>query len=95
MELYFESAATILTLITLGKYLEEKSKGKTTEAIKKLVDLTPKKATVERNGRETEVPVEEVAAGDIVTVRRSDIPSMVLLREARQTNALTGKHTCR
>lgn len=68
-ELYFESSATILTLITFGKYLEEKSKGKTTEAIKKLIDLTPKKATVERYGRETEVPVEEVAAGDIVTVR--------------------------
>lgn len=95
MELYFESAATILTLITLGKYLEEKSKGKTTEAIKKLVDLTPKKATVERNGRETEVPVEEVAAGDIVTVRPGQsIPVDGIVVEgsaAVDQSALTGE----
>ena len=69
MDLYFESAAMILALITLGKYLETKSKGKTSEAITKLIDLAPKTATVERDGREQTIPVEEVAAGDIVVVR--------------------------
>ena len=69
MDLYFESAAMILALITLGKYLETKSKGKTSEAITKLMDLAPKKATVERGGAETTIPVEEVAVGDIVLVR--------------------------
>lgn len=69
MDLYFESAAMILALITLGKYLETKSKGKTSEAITKLIDLAPKTAAVERDGQEFTVPVEEVAAGDIVVVR--------------------------
>lgn len=69
MDLYFESAATILTLITVGKYLETKSKGKTSQAISKLMDLAPKVATVERNGLEIEVPVEEVLVGDIVIVK--------------------------
>lgn len=69
MELYFESAAMILTLITVGKYMETRSKGKTSEAISKLMDLTPKMATVLRNGNETEIPVEQVIAGDIVIVR--------------------------
>lgn len=67
--LYFESAGTILTLITLGKYLEARSKGKTSEAIKKLMDIAPKTALVERNGAEMEIPVEQVAVGDIVVVR--------------------------
>lgn len=67
--LYFESAGTILTLITLGKYLEARSKGKTSEAITKLMDLAPKAAVVERGGKETEVPVDQVAVGDIVLVR--------------------------
>jgi P-type Cu+ transporter len=67
--LYFESAGTILTLITLGKYLEARSKGKTSEAITKLVQLAPKTATVERDGEETEIPVEQVKVGDIVVVR--------------------------
>jgi Cu+-exporting ATPase len=67
--LYFESAGTILTLITLGKYLEARSKGKTSEAITKLVQLAPKTATVERDGNETEIPVEQVKVGDIVVVR--------------------------
>ena len=66
MELYFESAAMILTLITVGKYMETRSKGKTSEAISKLMDLAPKMATVLRNGNETEIPVEQVIAGDIV-----------------------------
>ncbi len=69
MELYFESAAMILTLITVGKYMETCSKGKTSEAISKLMDLAPKMATVLRNGNETEIPVEQVIAGDIVIVR--------------------------
>lgn len=67
--LYFESAGTILTLITLGKYLEARSKGKTSEAITKLVQLAPKTATVERDGEEKEIPVEQVKVGDIVVVR--------------------------
>lgn len=69
MDLYFESAATILTLITLGKYLEAKSKGKTSEAISKLMDLAPQTALVYRNDREIEVPVEEVILGDVVIVK--------------------------
>ena len=59
----------ILALITVGKYLETRSKGKTSEAITKLLDLAPKTAVVERNGQETEIPVEQVQAGDIVVVR--------------------------
>lgn len=69
MDLYFESAAMILALITLGKFLETKSKGKTSEAIQKLIDLAPKTAFVERNGQVVEVPVEEVKAGDIVQIK--------------------------
>lgn len=69
MDLYFETSAMILTLITLGKYLETKSKGKTSEAISKLVDLAPKTATVLRNHKEVVIPVEEVQLGDIVCVK--------------------------
>lgn len=69
MEVYFESAGTILTLITLGKYLEARSKGKTSEAITKLMDLAPKTAVVEREGMEETIGVEEVEIGDIVLVR--------------------------
>ena len=69
MDLYFESAATILTLITVGKLLEARSKGKTSEAIEKLLDLSPKTATVIRGETEQEIPVEEVLVGDIVIVR--------------------------
>ena len=69
MDLYFESAGMILTLITLGKYLETRSKGKTGQAIARLIDLAPKTATVLRDGREVEVPVEEVAVGDRIVVR--------------------------
>ena len=68
-QLYFEGAAVILALITLGKYMEAVSKGKTSEAIKKLMDLAPKQAAVIRDGVETLVPVDEVEAGDIVVVR--------------------------
>lgn len=69
MDLYFESAATILALITLGKFLETKSKGKTSEAISRLMDLAPETALVLRNGVETEVPVEEVQVGDTFFVK--------------------------
>ena len=69
MDLYFESAAMILALITLGKFLETRSKGKTGEAIRRLMDLRPQTATVERDGREETVPLEQVAVGDIVLVR--------------------------
>lgn len=68
-DLYFESAAMILALITVGKFLETRSKGKTSEAITKLMDLAPKTAVVERDGKETEIPVEQVQAGDILVVR--------------------------
>ncbi|HEM3705638.1 TPA: copper-translocating P-type ATPase, partial [Streptococcus suis] len=68
-ELYFESAAVILTLITLGKYFEARAKGQTSEAIKKLMDLAPKTAQVLRNGQEIQVPIEDVVVGDQVIVR--------------------------
>ena len=69
MELYFESAGMILTLITLGKYFEARSKGKTSEAIEKLMDLAPDEATVVRDGAEITIPVEQMMVGDIVAVR--------------------------
>ena len=68
-EFYFESAAMILALITLGKMLEARSKGKTTDALKSLMKLAPKTATVERNGAEMTVPIEQVAKGDVFLVR--------------------------
>ena len=70
MNLYFESAAMILTLITLGKFMETRSKGKTSEAISKLMDLAPKTATVERNGVEEETAIENIIVGDIIIVRQ-------------------------
>lgn len=69
MELYFEGAAMILTLITLGKYLEAKSKGKTSEAIEKLMNLTPKKALLWVDGKEEEVFVEDVRQGDLLVLK--------------------------
>ena len=69
MDLYFESAGMILTLITLGKFLETRSKGKTSQAISRLMDLAPKTAVALRDGREVELPVEEVAVGDLLLVR--------------------------
>lgn len=74
-DLYFESAAMILALITVGKTLEAYSKGKTTNALKSLMDLSPKTAVVLKNGVETTVPVEEVALGDIVVIKAgSSVP---------------------
>lgn len=69
MDLYFESAGTILTLITLGKYLEARAKAKTSEAVSKLMELAPKTAIVVRNAVEIEVPVSEVVVGDIIRVK--------------------------
>ena len=69
MDLYFESAGMIVTLITLGKYLESRSKKKTSKAIEKLVALAPKEAEIERNGQVMTVPVEQLVVGDIVIIR--------------------------
>ncbi|NCC07677.1 MAG: heavy metal translocating P-type ATPase [Clostridia bacterium] len=95
MDLYFESAAMILALITLGKYLEAKSKGKTSEAVEKLVNLAPKTATVERNGNEQIIPIDEVAAGDIVVVRPGQsVPVDGVITEGQSSldeAALTGE----
>lgn len=69
MNLYYESCGTILTLITVGKYLESKSKRKTSDAVSKLVNLAPKTAIVLRNGSETEIPASEIAVGDIFILK--------------------------
>ncbi len=73
MQLYFESAGTILTLVRLGKTLEHRAKAKTTDAIKRLVALTPDVATVLRNGEEVPVPVSQLGVGDAVVVKRGEI----------------------
>ncbi len=72
MDLYFESAAMILTLITLGKYFEARAKGKTTDAIAKLMDLAPKEATRLVEGREERIGIDEVREGDILAVRAGE-----------------------
>ncbi len=69
MDLYFESAAMIVTLITLGKFLEARSKGKTGQAIARLMDLSPKTATVLRDGQEVTIPTQEVQVGDLLLIR--------------------------
>ena len=69
MDLYFESAAMIVTLITLGKFLEARSKGKTGQAIARLMDLSPKTATVLRDGQEVSIPTQEVQVGDLLLIR--------------------------
>ena len=69
MSLYYEAAVTILALITLGKYLEAISKGKTSQAIKKLMGLAPKTATIVRDGKELGIPIDEVIVGDIIIVK--------------------------
>lgn len=75
-DLYFESAVMILALINIGKYLEARSKGKTSEAIQKLIDLAPKTAMVERNGQVVEIAAEDVVQGDILQVKPgSSIPA--------------------
>ena len=93
--LYFESAAMILTLITLGKFLETHAKGRTGDAIRALMDLSPKTAQVRRDGEIREVPVEEVRLGDIVIVRSGGaIPVDGTVTEGRGSvdqSALTGE----
>ena len=94
-ELYFESAAMILTLITLGKLLEARAKGKTTDALQSLLALSPKTATVVRDGKELSIPVEQVRAGDVFLVRPAQsIPvDGVVLEGSSAVNeaALTGE----
>ena len=93
--LYFESAAMILTLISLGKFLESRAKGKTGDAIRALMDLRPETATVLRDGEEVTVPAEEVRVGDVVIVRsggRIPVDGTVLEgRGAVDQSALTGE----
>lgn len=95
MDLYFESSAMILALITLGKFLETKSKGKTSEAITKLLHLAPKTATVIRNGEEQEIPVEEVVVGDRIVIKPGQsIPVDGVIIEGSSSvdqSALTGE----
>ena len=94
-EFYFESAAMILTLITVGKMLEARSKGKTTDALKSLMKLAPKTATILREKREMEVPIEQVCRGDIFLVRPGEnIPVDGIVLEgmsAVNESALTGE----
>ena len=95
MDLYFESAGMILTLITLGKFLETRSKGKTSQAITRLMDLAPKTARVLRDGQEVEIPVEEVRVGERIVVRPGQsIPVDGVIVEGGSTldeSALTGE----
>lgn len=72
MNLYYESSATILTLITFGKYLEAITKGKTSKAIRKLIDLSPKFALIEKNGEEIEIKIEDVRVDDILIVKSGE-----------------------
>ena len=95
MDLYFESAGMILTLITMGKFLETRSKGKTSQAIARLMALTPQTARVLRDGKEEEIPVEQVRVGDRVVVRPGQsIPVdgvIVQGHSAVDESALTGE----
>lgn len=94
-ELYFESSAMILTLITVGKMLEARSKGKTTDAIKGLIKLAPKTAVIVKNGTETQIPIEQVKKGDIFVVRPGEnIPVdgvIISGNSAVNESALTGE----
>ena len=93
--LYYESAAVILTLITLGKYLEARAKGRTSEAIAKLVELAPESVTVMRNGMEIVVPAADVAVGDEIVVRpgeRLAVDGILLTgQSAIDESAITGE----
>ncbi len=95
MDLYFESAAMILTLITFGKYMESRSKGKTSAAITRLMDLSPKTARRLADGVETEIPVEDVRSGDILVVRQGErVPVDGVILEghaAIDESAITGE----
>lgn len=93
--LYFESASMILTLVTVGKFLEERSKSKTNSAVAKLIDLSPKTATVIRNGKETTVNAEEIVVGDLILIRPGEkIPVDGTITEGASSvdqSALTGE----
>ena len=93
--LYFESAGMIVTLITVGKYLESKSKGKTSEAIEKLMDLAPKQATVLRDNKESIIPVEELIVGDEIIIRPGEhIPADGIILSGASSideSAITGE----
>ncbi|MBQ5862962.1 MAG: copper-translocating P-type ATPase, partial [Peptococcaceae bacterium] len=93
--LYFESSVMILALITIGKYLETRSKGKTSEALTHLMDMAPKTATIERNGTQLEVPVEQVMIGDTVLVKPGQrIPVDGIITEGHTSidqSAITGE----
>ena len=95
MDLYFESAGMILTLITLGKTLEARAKGKTSDAITKLMNLAPKTATIERDGQEVVIPVEEVQAGETLIVKAGEsVPVDGIVIEGSSSvdeSALTGE----
>ena len=95
MDLYFESSVMILTLITLGKFLETRSRRKTSEAISRLTELAPETAVVERNGVETEIPIEELNVGDIVIVKPgARIPADGIIVDGNSSvdeSALTGE----
>lgn len=97
MNLYFDSASMILTLITLGKYFEARAKGKTTGAIESLMNLAPKNATVLRDGVEAEIPADQVCVGDILVVRSGEsIPVDGVVLEGSATvdeSAITGEST--
>ncbi len=94
-DLYFEASGMILTLISLGKFLEARSRGKTTEAISKLLNLAPKEATVLRDGAEVRIPAEQVAVGDILVVRAGEaiaVDGVILSGHgAIDASALTGE----
>ena len=94
-DLYFEGAGTILTLITLGKFFEARAKGRTSDAINKLMNLAPKKATVVRDGVETIIPAEEVEKGDILIVKAGEsVPVDGVLLEGTGSvdeSAITGE----
>ena len=93
--LYFESAGMIVTLITVGKYLEARAKGQTSRALEKLMDLAPKQATVMRGGRELVIPAEELVAGDEIVVRPGErIPADGMVISGRTSvdeSAITGE----
>lgn len=95
MDLYFESAGMILALITLGKFFEARAKGKTSDAITKLMDLAPKTATVERGGEESRIPAEEVRKGDILIVKAGEaVPVDGIITQGSTSideSALTGE----
>ncbi len=94
-DLYFEGAGTILTLITLGKFFEARSKGKTSEAINKLLDLAPKTAHILENGEEKEIPANQVKKGDILVVRSGEsVPVDGIIIKGRcsvDQSAITGE----